>query len=69
VRAIDPGRFEARFADVASAAALDHARFARWVAAWCALSSTWHALDGHDAAAASVARIGERAVSFALDVP
>jgi hypothetical protein len=34
---------------------------------WCALSSTWHALDGDDAAAASMIRIGERAIPLALD--
>lgn len=65
-RAIEPGRLESRFAAVASAAALDRDRFARWLAAWCALSSTWHALDGDHAAAASAARVGERAIVLAL---
>ena len=64
VRAVEPGRLEARFAAVASAAALDRGRFARWLAAWCALSSTWHALEGDDGAAASAARIGDRAVEL-----
>ena len=62
--ALEPGRLEARFAAVADAAGLEPDRFARWLVAWCALSSTWHALDGDDAAAASVACIGERALRF-----
>jgi streptomycin 6-kinase len=62
--ALEPGRLEARFAAVTDAAGLEPDRFARWLVAWCALSSTWHALDGDDAAAASVARIGERALRF-----
>lgn len=64
VRAVEPGRLESRFAAVAELAELPPGRFARWLAAWCALSSTWHALDGDDAAAASAARIGERALDL-----
>ena len=63
--ALEPGRLEARFAAVTDAAALPPDRFAQWLVAWCALSSTWHALEGDDAAAASVARIGERALDLA----
>lgn len=68
VRAIEPGRLEARVAAVAEAAALSPRRLVGWLAAWCALSSTWHALDGDAAAAASVARIGERARTLVDDV-
>lgn len=63
--ALEPGRLEERVAAVTDAAGLEPVRFARWVAAWCALSSTWHALDGDAEAAASVARIGERAIALA----
>ncbi len=64
VRAVEPGRLESRWAAVASAAALDPDRFARWLVAWCALSSAWHALDGDHAAAASAVRVGERALAL-----
>ena len=64
--ALEPGRLEARFAAVTDVAGLEPDRFARWLVAWCALSSTWHTLDGDDAAAASVARIGERASGLAM---
>lgn len=62
--ALEPGRLESRFALVTDAAALVPDRYARWLVAWCALSSTWHARSGDDAAAASVARIGERALTL-----
>ena len=39
--ALEPGRLEARFAAVTDAAGLEPDRFARWLVAWCALSSTW----------------------------
>lgn len=60
--ALEPGRLEARFAQVTDAAGFESSRLARWLVAWCALSSTWHTLDGNDAAAASMIRIGERAL-------
>jgi streptomycin 6-kinase len=62
--ALEPGRLETRFALVTDAAALMPDRYARWLVAWCALSSTWHTRSGDDAAAASVARIGERALTL-----
>ncbi|RXZ72309.1 hypothetical protein ESP51_05230 [Agromyces albus] len=62
--ALEPGRLEARFAQVTDAAGFESHRLARWLMAWCALSSTWHALDGDDAAAASMIRIGERALTL-----
>jgi streptomycin 6-kinase len=61
--ALEPGRLESRIEIVSDAAGLDPRRFTRWLVAWCALSSTWHARSGDDAAAASVARIGERALA------
>jgi streptomycin 6-kinase len=64
VFALEPGRLETRFGAVTDAAALPPERFARWLVAWCALSSTWHARSGDDAAAASVARIGELALTL-----
>ncbi|MBT2499046.1 hypothetical protein J7E25_08050 [Agromyces sp. ISL-38] len=63
--ALEPGRLESRLAQVADSAALPPERFARWLIAWCALSSTWSALDGDAERAASVARIGERAAALA----
>ncbi|MDQ0574504.1 aminoglycoside phosphotransferase family protein [Agromyces albus] len=65
--ALEPGRLEARFAQVTDAAALPPDRLARWLVAWCALSSTWSTLDGDDAVAESMIRIGERAIPLALD--
>lgn len=62
--AFDPGRLEARLAQVTDAAGFESRRLARWLVAWCALSSTWSTLDGNEAAAASVIRIGERAITL-----
>jgi streptomycin 6-kinase len=62
--ALEPGRLETRFALVTDAAALAPDRYARWLVAWCALSSTWHTRSGDGAPAASVARIGERALTL-----
>jgi streptomycin 6-kinase len=64
--ALEPGRLEARFSAVTDAAALPSDRFAQWLVAWCALSSTWLALDGDTGAAASIAAIGQRALTLAL---
>ena len=62
--ALAPGRLERLFTVVTDAAGLEPARFARWLVAWCALSSTWFTLDGEARPAASVARIGERALAL-----
>ena len=62
--ALEPGRLERLFTVVTDAAGLEPARFARWLVAWCALSSTWFTLDGKARPAASVARIGERALEL-----
>lgn len=61
VFALESDRLEARLAQVSDAAGVESWRLTRWLVAWCALSSTWHTLDGNEAAAASVTRIGERA--------
>lgn len=62
--ALRSGRLERQFAVVTDAAGLDPARLAAWLVAWSALSSTWFALDGADALAASAALIGERAATL-----
>jgi streptomycin 6-kinase len=64
VFALDSGRLEARLAQVTDAAGLESRRLTSWLVAWCALSSTWHTLDGNEAAAASVTHIGERALTL-----
>lgn len=66
-RALEPGRLERQFGVVLEATARDGAplepgRFARWLVAWCALSSTWFAVDDDPAHAEGAARIGERAL-------
>jgi streptomycin 6-kinase len=62
--ALAPGRLESRLAIVTDAAGLDSRRFTQWLVAWSALSSTWHARSDDPVAAASVARIGERALDL-----
>ena len=62
--ALRPGRLEQQFRVVTDAASLDAKRLADWLVAWCALSSTWFAIDGADALAASAARIGEHAMTL-----
>ncbi|MEJ3404267.1 aminoglycoside phosphotransferase family protein [Rathayibacter sp. YIM 133350] len=52
---------ERRFALVTELAGLDARRFARWVVAWCALSSTWFTIDGDEAHAEGARAIGEHA--------
>lgn len=63
-RALMPGRLERQFGVVVEASALDADRLARWLVAWCALSSTWFALDDDPAHAESAAAIGERALTL-----
>jgi streptomycin 6-kinase len=63
-RALRPGRLERQFGVVAEASTLDPDRLARWLIAWCALSSTWFVLDGDEAHASSAAAIGERALAL-----
>lgn len=63
--ALAPGRLERRFRIVTEAAGLDQHRFARWLTAWCGLSSVWFSIDGDPALAASAAEIGRRAITLA----
>jgi streptomycin 6-kinase len=63
-RALRPGRLERQFGVVAEASALDIDRLARWLIAWCALSSTWFMLDDDEQHAATAAAIGERALGL-----
>ncbi|WP_233437891.1 aminoglycoside phosphotransferase family protein [Agromyces laixinhei] len=63
-RAARPGRLERQFGVVAEASGIESARLARWLVAWCALSSTWFALDDDPARADSAAAIGERALTL-----
>lgn len=72
-RALAPGRLERQFGVVLDETAragtpLESDRFARWLVAWCALSSTWFSLDDDPAHAETAARIGERALGL-LDPP
>ncbi|MBM7829814.1 streptomycin 6-kinase [Agromyces cerinus] len=63
-RALRPGRLERQFDVVVEASGIEQARLARWLVAWCALSSTWFAIDDDPRRAASAAAIGERAASL-----
>ncbi|WP_308796946.1 aminoglycoside phosphotransferase family protein [Agromyces silvae] len=64
-RALMPGRLERQFGVVVEASGLERARLARWLVAWCALSSIWFAIDDDPAHAESAAAIGERALGLA----
>lgn len=63
-RALEPGRLERQFGVVLAATGVEPDRFARWLVAWCALSSTWFALDDDPRLAESAAAIGERALGL-----
>jgi streptomycin 6-kinase len=63
-RALQPGRLERQFGVVVEASGIERSRLARWLVAWCALSSTWFALDDDPARAASTTAIGERALTL-----
>lgn len=63
-RALMPGRLERQFAVVLATTGLEPERLARWLVAWCALSSTWFALDDDPGHAESAAAIGERALAL-----
>lgn len=64
-RALEPGRLERQLDVVVEATGLERGRLARWLVAWCALSSTWYAMDDDPALADSAAAIGERALALA----
>ncbi|KQX05891.1 hypothetical protein ASC59_16255 [Leifsonia sp. Root1293] len=63
-RALEPGRLERQFAVAADASGLAPDRLARWLVAWCGLSSVWFAIDGDAAHTASAAAIGKRALAL-----
>ncbi|SIN68765.1 aminoglycoside phosphotransferase family protein [Agromyces cerinus] len=63
-RALRPGRLERQFGVVVEASGIERARLARWLVAWCALSSTWFAIDDDPRRASSTAAIGERALAL-----
>ncbi|MFB6609799.1 aminoglycoside phosphotransferase family protein [Agromyces sp. NPDC056379] len=66
-RALRPGRLERQFGVVAEASGIERSRLAQWLVAWCALSSTWFALDDDPGRAGSAAAIGERAATLLAD--
>ena len=63
-RALVPGRLSRQFAVVAEATGFAPRRLRDWLVAWCALSSTWFALDDDPERAETVARIGELAAGL-----
>lgn len=64
-RAREPGRLERQFGVVVAETGLEPGRLARWLVSWCALSSTWFALDDDPVHAESAAAIGELALALA----
>lgn len=63
-RALLPGRLERQFGVVIESTGLEPGRLARWLVAWCTLSSAWFAIDDDPGHAASAAAIGERALTL-----
>lgn len=63
-RALAPGRLARQFAVVVDATGFGDRRLRDWLVAWCALSSTWFALDDDPERAENVARIGEVAAGL-----
>lgn len=61
-RALQPGRLERQLGVVVETTGLEPDRLARWLVAWCALSSTWFVIDDDPGHAESSAAIGERAL-------
>ena len=64
--ALRPGRLDRQFGVVVDSTGVDPARLADWLVAWCALSSTWFALDDDPRLADSAAAIGELALTLTL---
>ena len=62
--ALGAGRLERQFAVVTDAAGLAPDRLARWLAAWCGLSSVWFAIDGDAGHTASATAIGRKAIDL-----
>ncbi|MRG61156.1 hypothetical protein GE115_14975 [Agromyces sp. CFH 90414] len=63
-RALEPGRLERQLAVVVDATGIERARMLDWLVAWCALSSTWFAIDDDPGHAGSSAAIGRLALSL-----
>lgn len=63
-RALEPGRLERQFGVVIAESGVESGRLARWLVSWCALSSTWFAIDDDEAHAESAAAIGELATTL-----
>jgi streptomycin 6-kinase len=63
-RALQPGRLARQFGVVVESTGFAPRRLRDWLVAWCALSSTWFALDDRPERAASAARIGEVAAGL-----
>jgi streptomycin 6-kinase len=63
-RALVPGRLARQFAVVVEATGFAERRLRDWLVAWCALSSTWFAIDDDPERAENVARIGEVAAGL-----
>jgi streptomycin 6-kinase len=63
-RALVPGRLARQFAVVVDATGFAERRLRDWLVAWCALSSTWFAIDDDPERAENVARIGEVAAGL-----
>jgi streptomycin 6-kinase len=62
--ALAPGRLARQFAVVVEETGFDARRLRDWLVAWCALSSTWFALDDDPERSETVERIGELAASL-----
>ncbi|MBM7503977.1 aminoglycoside phosphotransferase family protein [Agromyces aurantiacus] len=63
-RALAPGRLARQFGIVVAETGFEERRVRDWLVAWCALSSTWFALDDDPERADAVARIGEIAAGL-----
>jgi len=63
-RALAPGRLERQLGVVVASTGVEPTRLAHWLVAWCALSSTWFALDDDPRLADSAAAIGELATAL-----
>ena len=64
-RALMPGRLERQFGVVVDSTGAVRARLADWLVAWCALASTWFAIDDDPVHTDSSAAIGELALQLA----
>ncbi|WP_127792721.1 aminoglycoside phosphotransferase family protein [Agromyces sp. LHK192] len=63
-RALRPGRLARQLDVVVATTGIDRGRMLDWLVAWCALSSTWFAIDGDPGHARSAVAIGELALAL-----